>query len=988
MALVKEYFELTEKYKNDYNDNTVVLMMVGSFFEVYGYLNKSTQEIYGSSILDFSRICELNVVEKNICVGSTGDVVVMAGFKDFMIEKYVKKLQDAGFTSVVYTQKVLDTGSITRECTAIFSPGTYFQTETTNLNNNISCVWIHSIKPNFLYKTKQLVVGIANINIFTGETSIFQYREPFIMNPTTFDEMERFISIYNPSEAIVISNLTTDEMDTIIGYGNFNCKTMHKICSSDSSPIVTDFTKLAKNCEKQIYQSEILRKFYVSKWTEFDVFLQNFYNNEIATQAFCFLLDFVYRHNPNLVNKVKEPVFENCSDRLVLANHTLKQLNIIDSSGYHDYSGKFSSVCKMLNECLTPMGKRLFEHRLLNPTTKIAYLQKEYDITEYLLNNLAIFETPLKQSLTQIKDLSKWSRQIVLGKIAVKSFCYIKRSLGFTKHIFQVFKTDAAFQSYFKDSFSLAPLETTCDTILSCIDRHLIEEVAIEIDSSFEVNFFKTGVNRELDEKTAELKDAEDQLEAIRFHLNSYIPDKSTRSAANDLIKIHETEKNVFNLLATSRRCKMLEDALPAEKRTVRIDYRSNNEPRSVNIVLGKNVFEYVKQGASNSFIQNNVIGMLCRKITELKQEMKSLVLSAFTHFVTYFNSDGLHDISDFISLVDVLYTRGMLAKKYHYCKPVISNTAETKSFVSFQGIRHCLIEHLQQNELYVTNDLSLGFKDSIDGVLLYGTNAVGKTSFIRSIGICIIMAQAGLFVPCSSFVYKPYKFIFSRIIGNDNLFKGLSTFAVEMSELRTILRLADENSLVLGDELCSGTENTSAISIFVAGIQHLCRRSCSFIFATHLHEIVHYDEILSLTSTIALKHMAVSYNKELDKLVYDRKLKDGPGDSMYGLEVCKSLSLPEDFLESAYQIRLKYHPESQGALSKKTSHYNAKKIMGMCEKCGIRLGSEVHHIHPQALADKDGIIRLEDGSVFHKNNVANLMTVCEKCHNEFHHAK
>ena len=108
---------------------------------------------------------------------------------------------------------------------------------------------------------------------------------------------------------------------------------------------------------------------------------------------------------------------------------------------------------------------------------------------------------------------------------------------------------------------------------------------------------------------------------------------------------------------------------------------------------------------------------------------------------------------------------------------------------------------------------------NELDGILLYGTNAVGKTSFIRALGISVIMAQAGLYVPASSYKYKPYKYIFTRILGNDNLFKGLSTFAVEMSELRTILRLADKNSLVLGDELCSGTESISAVSIFVAGV-------------------------------------------------------------------------------------------------------------------------------------------------------------------------
>ena len=128
------------------------------------------------------------------------------------------------------------------------------------------------------------------------------------------------------------------------------------------------------------------------------------------------------------------------------------------------------------------------------------------------------------------------------------------------------------------------------------------------------------------------------------------------------------------------------------------------------------------------------------------------------------------------------------------------------------------LIEQLLSDQIYITNDIE--FNDSQLGMLLYGTNAVGKTSCIRAIGMIIIMAQAGLFVPATTFTYSIYNKLFTRILGNDNLFKGLSTFAVEMIELRSILKMADNNSLVLGDELCSGTESTSALSIFTAGVK------------------------------------------------------------------------------------------------------------------------------------------------------------------------
>jgi DNA mismatch repair protein MutS len=129
---------------------------------------------------------------------------------------------------------------------------------------------------------------------------------------------------------------------------------------------------------------------------------------------------------------------------------------------------------------------------------------------------------------------------------------------------------------------------------------------------------------------------------------------------------------------------------------------------------------------------------------------------------------------------------------------------------------------------------------------------------------------------------------------------------------------------------------------------------------------------------------MEVIYDKERDILVYDRRLKDGAGNSMYGLEVCKSLSLPDDFLRVAYEIRMKYNPETNSMLSLKTSHFNSKKIMSVCEKCEKNLGTEVHHLQHQQSANKNGIIDMDEFS-FHKNNLANLLTLCEDCHHEFH---
>jgi 5-methylcytosine-specific restriction endonuclease McrA len=128
---------------------------------------------------------------------------------------------------------------------------------------------------------------------------------------------------------------------------------------------------------------------------------------------------------------------------------------------------------------------------------------------------------------------------------------------------------------------------------------------------------------------------------------------------------------------------------------------------------------------------------------------------------------------------------------------------------------------------------------------------------------------------------------------------------------------------------------------------------------------------------------MTVLFDKTTKQLLYDRKLKNGPGHNMYGLEVCKSLNLPDEFLNRAHELRIKYYPEqnSSNTTSFTETHFNAKKIKGMCEICNENIGEEVHHLQPQSSVNgRNNYI----GS-FHKNHTANLVTVCEKCHNSFH---
>lgn len=459
-----------------------------------------------------------------------------------------------------------------------------------------------------------------------------------------------------------------------------------------------------------------------------------------------------------------------------------------------------------------------------------------------------------------------------------------------------------------------------------------------------------------------------------------------------------------YSLVTTKRRSKILEDQIKEHMKKygrastnpdvdqeavdnrkpihVNVEYTNYKKIKATLPIKITGLTYPVATGSNNSIVSTQ-INKICDTIITSKNEMKAEIENIFNDFVKKFQNTfeyQFQKIIDALTMIDTLQNKVYIVLRNKYTKPVICESAAT-SYVKAKDLRHCLIEHINTNEIYVTNDIELGTGTQQDGILLYGTNAVGKTSLIRALGIAVIMAQAGLYVPCSSFEYIPYQSIFTRILGNDNLFKGMSTFMVEMSELRVILKSANKNALILGDELCSGTEMDSAISIFVAGLKKMHDAKCSFIFATHMHEINNYEEVVAL-SRMTMKHLEVTYNKELDCLVYDRKLKDGSGFSMYGLEVCKSLHLPDDFLEYANNIRLKYRNRTseKSILSLSPSRYNANKIRTLCEMCKTEMGTEIHHLQHQKNADKHDFI-----DYFHKNHTANLVSICEKCHNNIH---
>ena len=321
------YFDYTDEYITKYGEQTVVLMQVGAFFEIYG-VKTSNDTIERSRIQEIATICGLSISSKT--QSFENGVIVMAGFRDYTVDKYIAKLTDNGFTIPVFIQEKTGT-EIKRVLHNVYSPGTYISCETDSkptMSNNIMTIWfelytpsVNSLRTSANERTKELLVyGVSVIDIFTGHSSIFQYETAFHMSVTTFDELERYISIYAPSEIIIISPFDESTIKTIVQYTGIQTNSVHLIDSNDKSN-----DKITR-CTQEKYLKEVLTMFY--KEDTYSV-CREFQEHILATQSFCFLLNFIQEHNSNLINKISLPTFNNTSNRVILPNHTLLQLNRI-----------------------------------------------------------------------------------------------------------------------------------------------------------------------------------------------------------------------------------------------------------------------------------------------------------------------------------------------------------------------------------------------------------------------------------------------------------------------------------------------------------------------------------------------------------------------------------------------------------------------------------------------------------------------------------
>jgi DNA mismatch repair protein MutS len=915
-SLYDEYENYVKKAKEDYGPETVVLYRCGQFYEIYAI---------DDGLVDIKAISDLlniQVSRRNKAILEVNrSNALMAGFPMFALRKFVTLLLQKNYTVVIVDQ-ITPPPKPKRAITEVISPGTNIECDsgsTGNACNYMMTLFIEDLQDWKSGKTN-IGVGCALIDITTGVSHVYEaYSKPHDTN-YALDEVYRLMSSYNPAEIII-----TGKTDFLFEELCTQLEISHNKCVHNKLNLYpADLDKLA-------FQNMILSKVYHPASMLSLLEYLDLERLPLATKAFVYIVMFAQKHNADLLTKIERPSIIQKGNILQLHFNAAKQLNITNG------------LMGILNNTCTAIGKRGFMELLFAPFTAPEVLNRTYDNIQSLLMNKSFLG--IRKALSNVCDLSRVMRKMYMQKLQPMEMMYFDGSLQSIVEVIQLIKQAGlilditinedcveAVQSFYRDSL-----------VLDTMAKYNIETI--------EESFFTKGVYEEVDELQGAVN--------VNMQVFHDLVDK-----LGPFFKLDYNERDGYYLLITAKRFKETKFAAMYQCQDHAIESKHfSSKP--------------VSTSSANVKIHHPIFGTLSDKIVALKAKLKSAVTNKFKAFIHDFvtsHDDALHTIIRFVQDVDILTTHAYNAETYRYYRPTLADKYNGRSFIDAKEMRHPVVEVYNKTTCFVANDVA--FTPDHVGMLLFGLNCSGKTTLSKAVALNVIMAQIGSFVPSKRMEFYPYCHIFTRIPSGDDMLKALSTFAVEMTELRNILKRADDQSLIVGDEVSHGTEVTSGVAIVGAAICELTRRGSHFIFATHIHDIVDVPRVRDLDG-VRMCHMSVHFDHATGQLVYDRKLKPGSGDSVYGLEVCKALDMPQEFLDLAYEIR-----NGGREVVPHTSRYSKDVYMQQpCQICG-QMMQEVHHIHQQAHAESDGFIR---DTHIRKNAPYNLVAVCAKCHDDIH---
>jgi DNA mismatch repair protein MutS len=246
------------------------------------------------------------------------------------------------------------------------------------------------------------------------------------------------------------------------------------------------------------------------------------------------------------------------------------------------------------------------------------------------------------------------------------------------------------------------------------------------------------------------------------------------------------------------------------------------------------------------------------------------------------------------VAVLDALQSLAEAAARRGYVRPRVDPGEE----IAIVDGRHPVVEAREGGEPFVPNDISMDGSDRRI-LIITGPNMAGKSTYLRQVALIVLLAQMGSFVPAREARIGTVDRIFTRIGATDALFRGQSTFMVEMQETANLLHNATPRSLIVLDEVGRGTSTYDGLSIAWAVVEHLAARTrARTLFATHYHELT------ALAGTVSGVRNCVALVREWnEEIIFLRKIVEGSADRSYGLHVATLAGVPAEVVARARTI-------------------------------------------------------------------------------------
>ncbi len=563
----------------------------------------------------------------------------------------------------------------------------------------------------------------------------------------------------------------------------------------------------------------------------------------------------------------------------------LKALNVFPSSGAGGGDRSFGetangrkggsggfSLYNLLNRCTSPMGKRVLYRWLKQPLVSVEKISERHDVVETFSEESALRDSLRNAHLKSLPDVERLARKLEKKKTSLMDLCKLYQASSAIPHAVDCLEripfSDETKKALFVSKYIL-PLK-------ECMEEEKLGKFEALIEHAVDLNKIPDEyvISAEFDDTLGLL---EQQKKSTEEEINVV-----WQEAAEDLtmerdkqLKLEKNNQHGYFFRLTKKDETMARSKLSKSAQ-----------------------FQILEAKKDGSKFTNKKLRALSQKRLDIdrtyeakQKHLVQRVLDVAVSFVDIFLK-----ASSVMAELDVLCAFAEVAQTAPtpYIRPQMTN-ADEKELVLLDS-RHPLVETQDSCGEFVQNSCKM-MKGESWFQIITGPNMGGKSTFIRQVGVNVLLAQVGSFVPCSKAIIPVRDAIFCRIGAGDFQLRGVSTFMAEMLESASILRSATEKSLVIIDELGRGTSTYDGFGLAWGIAEHLANEvKAPCLFATHFHELTE----LKGDTGVKNFHVSAKIDVASKKIAMMYALEEGACDQSFGIHCAEFSGFPAEALEDA----------------------------------------------------------------------------------------